>query len=371
MKNIQFAVLLMIMSITIYGNALEEATFEGQLRVGYQNHDTQGTNENEVAIGLKLHYESATYYGLQVGTTLYTTQGNGDAGFEGVPFFDKNNENYTTIAEAYLKGTFSNTQLIIGRQSFETPFADSDDIGMVPNTFEAITLVNTDIQDTTLFFSHVQKWSGVDSDAPSEFTEVNGHKGMQIFGLTYEGLNNITLAGWFYNLQDEVQITYLEANYEKETPDYTYGATLQYASQNYEVGENAYVYGAAASFGVQKIGLNTTIAYNKTDGRAAENFFGGGPFVTNAEHNTLKEAGADGNTILYTLEWDASVVGVEDLNFVLNIDGHHGARQHAHEYDFAVEYAYSETIQFSAIYSNVDDNDDSFKNLRVFANYNF
>ena len=363
------------MSIDIYADTLTEeflqSTYEGNIRVGYQSHEVDGIKDDEYAIGLKLHGETGAYHGVQAGATLFTSVGNGKEGFEGVPFFDEKNENYAILAEAYLKGTFSNTTVILGRQSLDTPFADADDLGMVPNTFEAFTLVNSDLKDTTIFLSHVQKWSGVDSDVPSKFTELNGNKGMQILGVTYEGLSNTTLDGWFYNLSDEVQISYFQASYEDETYKYTYGATLQYSFQDYENGESAAVYGIAASLGVKSVGLTTTIAYNRTDGIEADNFFGGGPYLTSAEHNTIKEAGPDGNVILYTLQWDALVAGLEGLTFVVNIDGHHEDLYHAKEFDIGLGYAYSDRLNISAVYSDIDDEDDSFKNLRIFANYTF
>ncbi len=374
-KIVLYTIILMIMSIVTYADNLTHAfkntKYEGAVRVGYQSHKTDNNRDDEIAIGLKLHIETASYYGLQFGATLFTSQGNGKLSFKGVPFFNENNENYTTLTNAYLKGNYENTTFILGRQALETPFADSDDIGMVPNTFEALTLINKDIPDTTLFLSQVQKWSGVDSDTPSKFTLLNGNDGMQIIGITYDGLEKTTLSGWFYNLSSEVKISYAEASYADETERFNYGATIQYAYQDYDNGDSSSIFGVAASFKAKSIGLTTTISYNKTEGIAASNFFGGGPFLTNAEHNTLKEAGANGNTILYTFEWDASVLGVDRLNFTANIDTHHGDSYHAREYDIGVEYQYSDTIKISAIYSDIDDRDESFKNLRVFTNYTF
>lgn len=371
-KRVIGLLLLVTISINICADTLSDAflnaRYDGNVRLGYQSHEVENDTETEFALGLKLHFETAPYYGVQAGATLLTSNGNGKEGFEGVPFFDANNENYAILGEAYLKGTFSHTTLVLGRQSFDTPFADSDDIGIVPNTFEALTLVNKDLKDATIFISQVQKWSGVDSEAPSTFTDVNGNDGMQILGVTYEGADKTTLAGWFYNLNDDVKISYFEANYEDETDRFTYGTALQYAFQDYESGESSTVYGAAASLGVKKVGITTTIAYNTVDGIAADNFFGGGPFFTNAEHNTLREAGPDGNIILYTVEWDASVAGAEGLNFVANIDVH---QDDSREYDIGMEYAYGDTVNFSAVFSDVEKDEDAFKNLRVFVNYRF
>ena len=365
----------MVMSISTYADSLQNsfknANFEGLLRMGYQSHHTNKNTKDELAMGVKIHMETAPYYGIQIGTTLFTSQGNGKKDYEGVPFFDENNDNYTTLALAYLKGTYGDTIFILGRQTLETPFSDSDDIGMVPNTFEAFTLINKSIPDTNIFFSQVQKWSGVDSENPSKFNEINAGHGMQIFGISYEGFTKTTLSTWFYNLSDEVKITYLEVNYEDETEKFTYAASLQYAFQNYDNDKSSTIYGAALSMGVKQIGLTTTVSYNRTTGIAADNFFGGGPFFTNAEHNTLKEAGPDGNTILYTLEWDAVVIGLDGLSLTVNIDAHTGKKDYASEYDIGIEYVYSDHINLAAIYSDIDDGDESFSNLRVFANYTF
>ena len=370
-KRIIGLVSLMIITVETYADTLSEAlsntNYEGNVRLGYQSHKTDHTRD-EIALGLKLHLETAAYHGVQAGATLFASQGNGKEGFEGVPFFDENNDNYAILGEAYLKGRFSNTTLILGRQSFDTPFADSDDIGMVPNTFEAFTLLNRDMKDTTIFLAQVQKWSGVDSEAPSRFTKLNDDKGMQVLGVTYEGIDKTTLAGWFYHLENEVKISYLEANYEDETDSFRYGAALQFAYQEYDRGESSTVYGAAVSLGVKKAGVTTTVAYNKTDGIAADNFFGGGPYFTNAEHNTLREAGPNGDIILYTVEWDASVVKVQGITFITNIDMH---QDDSREYDIGMQYAYNDRVNLSAIFSDVEKGDDAFQNLRIFVNYSF
>ncbi len=370
-----FLLLIMIMSINIYADtlsdALSHAKSDGMVRLGYQSHETDNDTDTEFALGVKLHFETAPYYGLQAGATLFTSHGNGKEGFEGIAFFDKNNEDYAILGEAYLKGKFSDTTLFLGRQSFDTPFADSDDIGMVPNTFEALTLLNTSLKDTTIFLSHVQKWSGVDSETPGTFSDINDNEGMQILGITYEGVSKMILSGWFYHLKDRVKISYLEANYEDETDRFTYGAALQYSFQDYDHTESSTIYGVAASFGVKKVGVTTTIAYNKVHGSAADNFFGGGPFFTNAEHNTLREEGPDGETILYAITWDASTIGAEGLNFIANIDAHAGEQNPATEYDIGMRYAYSDTLNFSAIYSDVENGDLAFQNLRMFVNYHF
>ena len=384
-KTVLSITILMIMSINLYAGGditvltpevqVETApsnnflkTINGYVRLGYQ----RDNNDNaDLALGGKLHIQTNNWYGLSAGASFYTTNHLGKHDGATIPFFDANNDSYSLLGEAYVQGQWGKTTLKVGRQEIDTPFADTDDIGMVPNTFEAAVFTNTDIADTTIVLMQVQKMSGVDSENAGEFNKLNESDGVQILGLSYEGIAHTTLTGWFYNVSGEGQISYFDASYEDETDAYTYGAIAQYVIQNYDKGEDSTIYGVAASFGVKHLGLTSTLAYNKTEGRAAENFFGGGPFLTNAEHNTLKEAGMDGNTLLLTLEWDATSAGLDGLNFVLNIDGHHGEKKNAHEYDLGVEYTLNDHTQFSAIYSDVDDNEDSFKNLRLFVNYTF
>lgn len=294
----------------------------------------------------------------------------GDVGV-GVPFFDENGDGYATLGEAYIKGTFNNNTIILGRQSLDTPFADRDDIGVIPNTFEALTLISKEIENTTIFISHIQRWSGVDSPTPSSFSEVNGDKGVQIIGISYSGIEDMSFDGWFYYMADNVEMSYLEMSYEKDRGEFSYGAKIQYAYQNYENGDYSIIYGAIASLGIKSLGVVGSVAYNKIKGIPADNFWGGGAFFTNAEHNTLRDAGPDGNIILYSLEWDGASVGIDGLSAKANIDSHHGSAYRAREYDIGLKYRYDQKLNISAVYSNVEDRDASFQNLRVFVNYGF
>jgi len=369
-------VAFVIMSVNIYAGDIQEPldiSYNGAIRVGYQNSKIDKDSDDEIALGVKLHIETAPYSSLQLGATLFTSQGDGKANFEGIPFFDENGKNYATLAEAYLKGEYDNTIFILGRQELETPFAQSDDVGMIPNSFEALTLINKDIPNTTLFLSQVQKWSGVDSNTPSKFTNLNGNDGMQILGINYDGVKNSRLSGWFYLMKSFVKLLYLETEYTKESDTLRFGFTTQYILQDYKDNTKSTIYGVSGSLGFKSSGLTTSIAYNKTDGRGAENFFGGGPFVSNAEHHTLSEAGRNGDDTLYTVEWDSSTIGLDGVVVTLKRDIHSSSikEKSANEYDFIINYSYSNRLNFSAIYSDIDDREDSFKNLRVFANYLF
>ncbi len=270
-----------------------------------------------------------------------------------------------------MNALWDNTLVKAGRQEIDTPFADTDDIGMIPNTFEAVILKNSSMEDTTIMLGDIHRWAGVDSPVPEHFTRINGNKGMQFAGVVYEGINDTSMMGYFYYLKGLAKLSYMEMNWKKEEYDYTYSAAAQFAYQDYFNGGISRIWGGLFSFGIKKYGLNTTLSYNKTIGLAAENFFGGGPYFSNAEHLTLKEAGRDGKALLWTLQWNAASMGIEGLEFAWNIHRHMGKKKAGNEYDFIISYAYNDHLEWNAVYSNVNDSPEKFTNFRTFINYRF
>jgi len=385
-KILVTSTLLMIMSIGTYagGNILSLPmkltkvkqhttpflkTVSGHIRFGYQKDNNA---LQDIALGGKLHIQTQAWHGLWVGASFYTTNSMGKHEGAGVPFFDANKQSYSILAEAYIAGSWGHTTIKVGRQKIDTPFADTDDIGMVPNTFEAIVLTNTDLIDTTLFLAHLQRYSGVDSPYPEKFNTLHENKGVQVLGIRYEGLKNSSLEGWYYHMTDSVQVGYLEATYAGENRTFFYEIAAQYALQKYEDNTKSSIYGLTASLGLNNIGLSASVSYNNVDGRAADNFFGGGPYFTNAEHHTLTEAGEEGSGVRYGLEWDTSHIGMDGLRLSTHFNTHTNPNyKKTKEYDFVAAYTYSDTLNFTAIYSDINHQKEAFTNLRVFANYSF
>ncbi|MBN2768840.1 MAG: OprD family outer membrane porin [Campylobacterales bacterium] len=349
-----------------------EEGFSGEARLGYQYTDVETEDSNEMAFGVKLSYESAQYMGLSLGGTLQGVLLDETPNILGVPFGDSQNESYGILNELYLKGIWGGSQIIVGRQTLETPYADSDDIGMVPNRFEAATYINSDIPDTTIVLSHVRSWSGVDAPVPEEFTKMNGSDGVQVAGITYVGIENLELQGWYYFANDVVDLAYLEASYgiALDAIEFSFGA--QYSRQDYDGGDNNDIFGASVEGTHTSSGLGLAVAYNQTDGIAADNFFGGGPFFTSMEHYTLAEAGDNGRVYNVALSWDADafVSGLAFGTGYAKID--RDIQDDAQEIDVSVEYAFNDNISATVVYSDIsDDVDGDFQNLRAFVNYSF
>lgn len=394
MKNVAFfLIILMIMKISIYADEkvtpllqveTDKTSFiqkvNGYLRAGYQNTDLSGDRDHtDIALGGKLHLDTASWHGVSAGASFYTTNaiGKHEGYLSGanIPFFDGNGNAYSILGEAYLQGEWEKTLLKLGRQEMDTPFADTDDIGMIVNTFEAITLVNTDIKDTTIILAQLQKMAGVDAEVPGRFTKLNGNDGVQVLGMTYEGIKGLALSGWYYHANDLINVPYIEATYEADLGGVTLGVGAQYAYMDWDGDTTAEVIGASISAGFEPAGLTLGVAYNKSADGAADDLFGGGPFFTSSEHLTLPAAGNNGEAVMYTAEWDTDTIGVDGLILgagYLTLESDTGLE--SSELDIVASYAFNDTLSLDILYSDIDDKIDSgdaLTNIRLFVNYAF
>lgn len=220
--------------------ALKQTKVEGYIRGTYQHHDIKEDRiYKDDAIGGKLHLETGKLGEISVGASLYTSYALfHDANRGLIPLRGESHKSYSILGEAYIKATFAKNLLTLGLQEIETPFAQVDDTGMVPNSFEAVMFQSQMVQNTTLTMGHIVKMAGVDAPIVDKFSNINEDRGMQLVGIAYEGIEDLTLQGWYYNL-DKAEldsIIFLESDYEKSIDSIAYGFGLQYAKQGYSVG---------------------------------------------------------------------------------------------------------------------------------------
>ena len=165
-KRIIGSLFTIIMSIDIYGNTLDDmfnnGKFNGQIRTGYIYDDMK--NENSpinyaTALGGQLKYETASLYGVSLGAAFYTSHR--------ITFLSGDDEKYNNelsgdthydlLAEAYMNYQYDSFNLRVGRQLIDTPYADSDDIRMTPNTFEGI-VASYGMGDFTVIGAYFTMW---------------------------------------------------------------------------------------------------------------------------------------------------------------------------------------------------------------------
>jgi hypothetical protein len=238
---------------------------------------------------------------------------------------------------------FYNSQ--ISHQLFDSPYANSDDVGMIPNTFEGIVVTSKELSDTKIVGAYLTKWSGADSDTPQEFTKLNDDKGFYILGGVYGGLENLKLKAWLYALLDSAILGYFETHYKLKVNEVQVTLAGQYSVQDCENGECSTIYGVSLEATYEPFGMTTTLAYNEVDGKAADNFFGGGPFFTSWEHITVVNGGDNANALLVGASFDLGVVGIENLAFgISHLSVERQALQAINELDITLDYNYNKNL---------------------------
>lgn len=348
--------ILSIASCSAFAESADEneSRVFAQVRGGYVNiDDNAGSKTDTLSIGGKLGYKTKSYNGISAAATFYTTNPIGGVDDEGM-FLDSNNDGYSILGEAYLNAALGDTNIRLGRQELDTPFADTDDIGMIPNTFEALHISNESLPNTQLHLAHLRRWSGVDAPVPEKFTDMNDDDGVTALGAVYEPSDKWNVQGWHYAASDATDITYLEAGLN---PMKNLGLGVQYATQG-GAGFDGKVWGVSAEYGVGDFTL--AAAHNKVSDGQVTNGFGGGPFFTSSEDHTIAEVD-DQKATLFGVEY----AGIDKLTLAAT---HVSFDKGENELDLVASYAFNDNLSADLIYSDMNGDGEM---TRAFVNYNF
>jgi hypothetical protein len=381
MKRVVSIVAVAIIGVeaTDIAKVFQNANIDGYFRSTFHFHELANDKVyKDDAVGGKLHFKTAAYSGVSFGASLYgTTQVFYDDNSPILPLRGDDNKAYILLGELYLQGMFNKTLFKIGRQELNTPFADMDDIGMVPNTFEALTIQSHDIQDTEVFLSQINKMAGVGAEVTDKFNKINGSDNMQLMGVIYRGVENLELTGWYNRLHNaEVDsMRYLELTYTKAFTTFDYVFGLQYAKETYSRADDTDVWGAKLDIGIKPYGLVLMAGYNQVGNNVAFSGFGGGPFFAGSEFLILDHAGKKGNAQCFGFEYDASTIGVANLALGFGRIGiETESKSKASEVDFLASYNFNDDVEIHMIYADVQGinvGESDAKHFRAYLNYHF
>ena len=409
-----FVFLFMIISIVSYTNADNNTPMQqsvrgivgdydtaihtkGQVRLGYITfNEANAPRTSGYAVGGHIHFDTARYYGLKLALSAYGVL---DLGINQNPwhqnpyFFDAKGKSFVTLSKAFLDGKWGNTQVRLGRQILDTPLADSDDIRMMPNFFEAYTITNTDIDRLTLTAGYIDKmagWeNGVDASRFVAISNVLGASeamsGVAFIGATYEGIPNASISAWYYRYDDVADVVYAEASYAYAFRLCDTVLSLQYAHGN-DSGDallgkrDASTWGVSLSAEIPDTGVSLMAAYNRDNGQtgAIDLSLGGGPFFTSMEDLTIDAIAGEGTAWVLSSGYDATQAGIDGLNvgiaYGMFRSDTPSTHFHASETDIIVNYTWNDRIRITCAYALVDHKDDGmddYDQLRVIGSYGF
>ena len=283
----------------------------GKLRLAYIDSAHKISNEpketkNATAFGGEFGFNTASFYDFSFHLSAYVSQGinslNPSHDERNEDFYDVNGKSFIYIAEASLDYNSEYFQTRLGRVRVDTPYANSDDIRMAPNTFEG-AWANIDYTPTLktqlLYFN---KWAGYDSQDEHEDVLESQHEfknlvdddsfGMVGASLTYEYAKNSEASFWYNYIDSMAAIAYAEVVgiyfIDGENIHMDYGVQVSNISELDDSNVDGNVLGAMAIMHYKGafLGGAYNISYSD-EGKYVTNGFGGGPYYTSLDEATI------------------------------------------------------------------------------------
>ncbi len=337
----------------------------------YVADDKKGGRPNQSTFGFggKIGGETADFLGFRLKSALYTTSDLGlrssDPKQTDAYMFDLDKRPYSLLGEAQLQYRAGNTALTAGRQEFFSPIINTYDYRIIPNLFEAYTLTNRDVANTTLTLSYVSKMSGLDGlvsfsefrsmsqqaytsllvtpngtiDASSGDTidpsSVVGHKGVWVVGAAYEGTHKFQL--WNYHGTDTLNTLYVDGQLKQpinqdvsatmDMQAYQVSAVGRFKDYLSQHGLNASyaLYGIKGSLAHKPSGISMSLAFNRFTGNektvTAYGNWGGYPEFVSMPYMYAENSGvsaiANAQLARLTILFDLGTYGFKDQSLLL------------------------------------------------------
>ena len=353
----------------------------GQVRSMYAGYNQKAVGEVDTyatAIGGMLKYELASLNGFNAGVALTTSHDISGA----TGSLNKQNDelssangSYNVLSEAYINYKNGGFNFRAGRQMMDTPLADSDDIRMIPNTFEAY-IASYEMNDFTFTAGNVRRWQGADAGLgydgngvrlDSEWVDV-GSDGTLFAGVTYE--SDLRINAWYYDIPKQTnatKATYIDIGRHQGDDELSIHAALQYLHETeaQNSGVKADIYGALVEVMAYGVGLN--IAYNKSTkhmGKRSFSGIGGGSMYTSMDTMIIDEIAQDRDAEAIVVGLGYSINNWEFLYAYGDFKGEEDSslqkvKAHIVEQNMGFQYTVNDEFVVAGIYVKEEDKENT------------
>lgn len=285
-------------------------------------------DSNALALGGRLQYRSGWWHDrIKLGAAWYTSQKlRGPEDEAGTLLLQPGQQSFSVLGEAYLEAKLTkNIRARLYRQTLDTPYVNRQDTRMLPNTFEAYTLVNEGLENASFGISHVTKMKRQNANEFISMSEAAGFAGtdesLSMIGGRYTFQNGVTIGAVNQYAWEFMNTFYTEADRAwKVNDDLALRLAGQFTEQ-YSVGDelggdfDTSVYGVKAALSYKNATLS--LAHTSTDDDARiRSPFGGYPGYLSIIINDFNRAGED--AWLLGLSYDFSRVGLPGLSSFIN-----------------------------------------------------
>lgn len=357
----------------------KQGSASGQLKFMYAS-APEVDEPYATAIGGILKYELAGYRGLNVGVAAYISYDLPFASGKDVKHSNElssSKEKYTDVGEAYLNYKYNNFSIRAGRQVINTPLADSDDIRMIQNSFEAYILSYT-YMDVKFMAGNIQNWSGYDAGLDYEWVKT-GTDGVNFGGVSYAHGTEYNI--WYYNVTGVTNAVYFDLGTEYHiNEDILIHSMVQYLHESEldKSGIEASIYGLLAEVVIDGLGFN--ISLNKAErceGKESFSGFGGGTLFTSMDTMIIDNITQDREVLSYVAGLSYEY---EQLNFLYaygDFNGEEdssGIKAHIVEQNIGMRYNVDEEFVVGLLYGiqqDIENSSNNWNRAQVMLSYNF
>ncbi|MGM0520109.1 MAG: OprD family outer membrane porin [Campylobacterota bacterium] len=370
----------LILSSSVFADTLEEAfsnsKVKGELKAQYfDRQDDTGSSDDILVSGGNLNVVTGSFYGLNAGATVQMTHVVSDS--DKTIFDGDMKASGTVMSELYLGYKISNTSIKVGRQYITTPLVAGSGSRMIKQSFEGVTVVNTDLPSTTLVAGYVDKFQDRTDNAgnPGEFNQFEDGA-WTLYGKN-SSVKNLTIQGQYLDVKGttsaiDKDALYLDAAYN--AGPLTVSAQVIDSTNGNTDGR---LYGAKVSGNVGMVNLSGIYTTTTDDGKVykgagsgADSSFtalpvNGGDVTYTADTNTMVAVGAT-QVSKATLVAYYGVVDAEDNTNALPYE-------EIKAWGGFVQYPFSKNFSAKVMYetASFDTNLKDLEELRVYTSYKF
>ncbi len=355
--------------------AFANAKVSGELKSQfYQKESNDSKTVNIWTNGINLTYETGDYNGL---STAFTFQG----ASVGTEDLDENPTAYNAdqnvsgavLSQAYIKYKMNNTTVKVGRQYLSTPLIASSGSRIFKESFQAATLTNTDIKDTSISLMYVNKYQGrTDGNEGAPSFDKLGDGVFSIYA-TNKSIKNLSLAAQYVEAKDlvanntkDVSIYYLNAEYDFDA--FKLGAQYYGSDDNGAANNDGNAYALKASTNINDLSLGASYSEVSKDGGIDAWHLGNGADYI---YTWSWYAGSRYSADMKATKLEAGYKFTEDLSAnIMHISWKTSTSSTTKETDFILDYKVSNDLSLRWLHGQLDNASNEYQS-RLYASYKF
>ncbi len=367
--------MLSCLNANTLSEALTTGKVSGELKSQfYQKESSDSKTVNILTNGLNLSYVTGDFNGLTAGVTFQTASVLSEDLDENPNAYDADqNVGGSVLSQAYIQYKIDNTTVKAGRQYLATPLIASSGSRIFKESFEAATVTNTDIKDTSISLMYVKKYQGrTDGNENAPSFDKLGDGVFSIYA-TNKSVKNLSLAAQYVSAKNlvsnntkDVSIYYLNGEYDFTA--FKLGAQYYGSDDNGAANNDGNAYAIKASTKISDLSLAASYSdVSKSGGVDAWHLGNGADYIYTWSWYEGSRYSADMKAT--KLEVGYNFTDTLSAN-IMHISWKTGTSETTRETDYMVDYKVTKDLSLRLLHGQFDNAANKYRS-RIYVSYKF